>query len=35
LRVRATAGDTCLGGEDFNYRIIDWLIAEFEREVAT
>ena len=32
--VRSTAGDTFLGGEDFDRRIMDWLIEEFEREVG-
>jgi molecular chaperone DnaK len=32
FQVRATGGDTFLGGEDFDQRVIDWLIAEFERE---
>jgi molecular chaperone DnaK len=29
--VRATAGDTYLGGEDFDKKIMDWLLADFER----
>ena len=32
FQVRATTGDTFLGGEDFDQRIIDWLISEFQRE---
>ncbi len=32
FQVRATGGDTFLGGEDFDQRVIDWLIGEFERE---
>ncbi len=32
FQVRATGGDTFLGGEDFDQRVIDWLIAEFQRE---
>jgi molecular chaperone DnaK len=32
FQVRATGGDTFLGGEDFDQRVIDWLIAEFARE---
>lgn len=32
FRVIATAGDTFLGGEDFDSRITDWIIEEFERE---
>ncbi len=34
FQVRATGGDTFLGGEDFDQRIIDWLISEFQREVG-
>jgi len=34
FQVRATGGDTFLGGEDFDQRIIDWLIAEFSRETS-
>jgi molecular chaperone DnaK len=34
FQVRATGGDTFLGGEDFDQRIIDWLIGEFQRETA-
>ena len=30
--VRSTSGDTYLGGEDFDQRIMDWLIEEFRRE---
>jgi len=32
FQVLATGGDTYLGGEDFDQRIIDWLIGEFHRE---
>ncbi|HEX2253563.1 MAG TPA: molecular chaperone DnaK [Thermoanaerobaculia bacterium] len=32
FEVRATAGDTFLGGEDFDRRIMDWLIEEFRAE---
>ncbi len=32
FQVRATGGDTYLGGEDFDQRIIDWLIKEFQGE---
>jgi len=32
FQVLATGGDTYLGGEDFDQRIIDWLIAEFQGE---
>ncbi|HEY3174359.1 MAG TPA: molecular chaperone DnaK [Candidatus Polarisedimenticolia bacterium] len=31
FEVKATSGDTFLGGEDFDQRIIDWLVAEFQR----
>jgi molecular chaperone DnaK len=34
FQVRATGGDTFLGGEDFDQRIIDWLIGEFQRETS-
>src|SRR5882672_7194102 len=34
FQVRATGGDTFLGGEDFDQRIIDWLISEFLRETS-
>ena len=34
FQVRATGGDTYLGGEDFDQRIIDWLIGEFQRETS-
>jgi molecular chaperone DnaK len=34
FQVRATGGDTFLGGEDFDQRIIDWLIEEFQRETG-
>jgi molecular chaperone DnaK len=32
FKVIATTGDTFLGGEDFDARIIDWLVDEFQRE---
>jgi len=34
FQVRATGGDTFLGGEDFDQRVIDWLIDEFLRETG-
>jgi molecular chaperone DnaK len=34
FQVRATGGDSYLGGEDFDQRIIDWLIGEFSRETG-
>ncbi|MFZ2310835.1 MAG: molecular chaperone DnaK [Patescibacteria group bacterium] len=32
VEVKATNGDTHLGGEDFDKRIIDWIISEFKKE---
>ncbi len=32
FEVKATNGDTHLGGDDFDQRIIDWLVAEFKKE---
>ena len=32
FQVRATGGDTYLGGEDFDQRVIDWLIDDFQKE---
>ncbi len=32
FKVIATTGDTFLGGEDFDARIIDWLVAAFRQE---
>ena len=34
FQVRATGGDTYLGGEDFDQRVIEWLIGEFQRETG-
>jgi molecular chaperone DnaK len=34
FEVRSTAGDTYLGGEDFDQRIMDWLIAGFQEETG-
>jgi molecular chaperone DnaK len=34
FQVRATGGDTYLGGEDFDQRVIDWLIGEFLRDTG-
>ena len=31
IEVLATAGDTHLGGDDFDQRIIDWMVAEFKK----
>ncbi len=32
VEVRATNGDTFLGGEDFDHRVIEYLVAEFKRD---
>ncbi len=32
FEVKSTNGDTHLGGDDFDQRVIDWLVAEFKRE---
>src|SRR5258705_7073892 len=32
FEVKSTSGDTHLGGDDFDKRIVDWLAAEFQRE---
>ena len=32
FEVKATNGDTFLGGDDFDLRIIDWLVDEFKRD---
>ncbi len=32
FEVKATNGDTHLGGDDFDHRIINWLVDEFKRE---
>src|SRR5438034_5661653 len=34
FEVKATNGDTHLGGDDFDARIIDWLIEEFKKDQA-
>ncbi len=34
FEVKSTAGDTFLGGEDFDQRIIDWLVTEFREETG-
>ena len=34
FEVRSTAGDTYLGGEDFDQRIMDWLIEGFQAETG-
>lgn len=32
IEVRATHGDTHLGGDDFDQRIIDWIVTEFKKQ---
>ena len=32
FEVKSTAGDTHLGGDDFDHRIIEWLVQEFKNE---
>ena len=32
FEVKATNGDTHLGGDDFDQRLIDWLVGEFKRD---
>jgi molecular chaperone DnaK len=32
FEVKATNGDTHLGGDDFDQRIIDWVVAEFKKD---
>jgi molecular chaperone DnaK len=32
FEVRATSGDTFLGGEDFDQRVLEWLLQEFEKK---
>lgn len=32
FEVRATNGDTHLGGDDFDKRVIDWMVAEFKKQ---
>jgi molecular chaperone DnaK len=34
FEVRSTSGDTYLGGEDFDHRIMDWLIEGFQAETG-
>ena len=34
FEVKSTAGDTHLGGDDFDHRIIDWLVQEFKNDNA-
>jgi molecular chaperone DnaK len=32
VEVKATNGDTHLGGDDLDYRIIEWIVSEFKKE---
>jgi len=32
VEVKATGGDTHLGGDDFDQRVMDWLVSEFKKE---
>ncbi len=32
VEVRATAGDTFLGGDDWDQRIVDWMVEEFKKD---
>ncbi|MCX6718366.1 MAG: molecular chaperone DnaK, partial [Candidatus Staskawiczbacteria bacterium] len=32
IEVKATGGDTHLGGDDFDQKIMDWVVAEFKKE---
>lgn len=32
FEVKATGGDTFLGGDDFDHKIIDWIVAEFKKD---
>jgi molecular chaperone DnaK len=32
FEVKSTNGDTHLGGDDFDHRVIEWLVSEFKRE---
>ena len=34
FEVLSTSGDTFLGGEDFDLRIVDWIINEFQKETG-
>jgi len=34
FEVRATAGDTQLGGDDFDERVMDWMAEEFKRDTG-
>src|SRR4029077_10574342 len=32
FEVKSTGGDTFLGGEDFDQRIVDWMLTEFQKK---
>ncbi|MEW5959840.1 MAG: molecular chaperone DnaK, partial [Chloroflexota bacterium] len=32
IEVKSTSGDTHLGGDDWDQRVVDWIVAEFKRE---
>ena len=34
FEVKSTSGDTFLGGEDFDQRIVDWLVSTFQQETG-
>ncbi len=34
FEVKSTNGDTHLGGDDFDQRIVDWIVAEFKRDAG-
>ena len=34
FEVKSTNGDTHLGGDDFDERVMDWLVAEFKKDQA-
>ena len=34
FQVRSTSGDTFLGGEDFDQRVMDWMIEDFQKETG-
>ncbi|MBI2052868.1 MAG: molecular chaperone DnaK, partial [Candidatus Ryanbacteria bacterium] len=34
IEVRATGGDTHLGGDDFDQKIIEWIVAEFRKQTG-
>ena len=34
FEVKATSGDTFLGGEDFDQRVVEWLLAEFQTQTG-